>query len=100
MKPVRESRVGTPARTAMKDKSTARETQQNLRPHPSKDTINPNRGLNEDIQKQKTNQEEQHEITNSERDSSTNRNDSADRKDQAKKPASRKPKKINQLLKF
>lgn len=51
-------------RTSMKDKSSHRNAQHSGRPNVSQNTINPNRGLNEDEQKRRTNQEEEDETTN------------------------------------
>jgi hypothetical protein len=51
-------------RTSLRDKSSHRNAQVSNRPNPSQNTINPNRGLNEDAQKQRTNQEEEEETTN------------------------------------
>lgn len=51
-------------RTSLRDKSSNRNAQVSNRPNPSQNTINPNRGLNEDAQKQRTNQAEEDETTN------------------------------------
>jgi hypothetical protein len=61
MKRGNDNRTGAQERTSMKDKSGHRNAQHSGRPNPSQNTINPNRGLNEDEQKRTTNQEEEDE---------------------------------------
>lgn len=92
MKHARENRAVVQERTSMKEKSANRASQQDGRPYPSKNTINPNRGLNEDAQKQKTNQEEENETTNAYTDSTSNRNDTADNKQDNESKSSRNSK--------
>lgn len=80
MKRQRESRIGVQERTAMRDKNMHREQHQSLRPYPSKDTITPNRGINEDAQKQRTNQEEEDQATNARQSSEQDRNQKEDKR--------------------
>lgn len=76
MKHGNDNRTNVHGRTSMSDQSVRGNSLDNGRVNPSQSTPNPNRGLNEDEQKQTTNQEEEDEITNVGTKSSSDRGDS------------------------